>query len=145
MDDTANWEFAAVVAAVVIGLGGMLAFSLIAVLGSWQLFRSTGRAAEEAAKASAAMRGLAEEMMLSDGSHAGGGQRDMAVLQARADLLAEEQSHLQESILRLAERRIERNEEEERQYRDLENVMRRLEENLARVGDAAAELDRHQL
>ena len=37
MGDTTNWEFAAAVAAVTIGLGGLLLFTIIGAIGSWRI------------------------------------------------------------------------------------------------------------
>ena len=47
MGDTGNWEFAAVVAAVVMGLGGLLIFTVISTIGSWRVFRLAAQASRE--------------------------------------------------------------------------------------------------
>jgi hypothetical protein len=47
MGDTTNWEFAAAVAAIVMGLGVLLVFSFIGTVGYWRLFIQENRAALE--------------------------------------------------------------------------------------------------
>ena len=58
MDNASNWEFAASIAAVCIGLGGLLLFTLIGTIGSWTVFTRASRAANEAEKASILVQDL---------------------------------------------------------------------------------------
>lgn len=62
MDDTSNWEFAAAVAAISIGLGGLLIFTVVATLGSWRIAERVNRVAEEASQASLAVQDLARRV-----------------------------------------------------------------------------------
>jgi hypothetical protein len=45
VDDTSNWEFAAVVAAICIGLGGLLLFTIVAAIGTWRVHASAAHGA----------------------------------------------------------------------------------------------------
>ena len=47
MGDTSNWEFAAVVAAVSIGLCGLLVFTLVSIFMSWRVFDRAAKAARD--------------------------------------------------------------------------------------------------
>jgi len=96
--DTTNWEFAAVVAAVTMGLGGLLLFTLFGIINSWRVFDRAGRAANEAAKASMAVQDLARYLASRETMHAVAPRvdltqaaDDMNALRQQADALIEQQ------------------------------------------------------
>ncbi|MBI2724588.1 MAG: hypothetical protein HYX50_05945, partial [Chloroflexi bacterium] len=118
MGDTTNWEFAAAVAAVSIGLGGLLLFTIIGTIGSWRVFDRASRASNEAAKASLTVQDLAryissrESMSLAqpaaDLSRAAG---DLNSLRRQADDLIEQQARLQDAVRNLVEAGVLRGED----------------------------------
>lgn len=143
MGDTANWEFAAAVAAVCIGFGGLLLFTLVGVVGSWRMYDGAARAASEAAKAAAAMRELAIVLTVSpraaevaqlapatDFVAASDALDDMR--RKTADLLAQ-QTLLQDAVRNLVESGVLRGEDSGEQLRALEQTLRRIEEHLNRI------------
>jgi hypothetical protein len=142
--DTANWEFAAAVATVCIGLGGLLLFTLVGVLGAWRMYDGAARAASEAAKAGAAVRELAIALTASRYSMEPATQRapeiDFAaasdelddIRKQAADLLAQ-QTLLQDAVRNLVEAGVLRGEDSGEQLRAIEQTLRRIEERLARI------------
>jgi hypothetical protein len=62
VDDTSNWEFAAAVAAISIGLGGLLVFTIVGTIGSWRIVDRVNRVADEASQASLAVQELARRV-----------------------------------------------------------------------------------
>lgn len=143
MGDTANWEFAAVVVAVCIGLGGLLLFTLIGAIGAWRMYDGATRAALEVAKAATAMRELAIAITTSqqaaeaappapeiDFTTASDELDD--IRKRTADLLAQ-QALLQDAVRNLVEAGVLRSEDFGMQLRELEQTLRRVEERLIRI------------
>ena len=146
MGDTANWEFAAAVAAVVMGLGGLLVFTMIGTVGSWRVFSQANRAAIESAKASVYIQELALHLSsrsahqlpiidLKDQAD------EIADLRRQADALIGQQARLQEAVRNLVEAGALGNAGSERQLRDLDGILRRLEDNLTRVAAAVNDIE----
>ena len=145
--DTTNWEFAAVVAAVTMGLGGLLLFTLFGIINSWRVFDRAGRAANEAAKASMAVQDLARYLASRETMHAVAPRvdltqaaDDMNALRQQADALIEQQTRLQDAVRNLVEAGVLRNEDSRQHLADLEGAVRRLEENLSQVAVSVANL-----
>ena len=143
MGDTANWEFAAAVAAVCIGFGGLLLFTLVGVVGSWRMYGDAARAASEAAKAAASMRELAIALTASpqaaevaqpapatDFAAASDALDDMR--RKTADLLAQ-QTLLQDAVRNHVEAGVLNGEESGGQLRALEEILLRVEQHLIRI------------
>lgn len=146
MGDTTNWEFAAAVAAVVMGLGGLLVFTMIGTVGSWRVFSQANRAATESAKASVYIQELALHLSsrsahqlpiidLKDQAD------EIADLRRQADALIGQQARLQEAVRNLVEAGALGNAGSERQLRDLDGILRRLEDNLTRVAAAVNDIE----
>ncbi|MEX2226477.1 MAG: hypothetical protein WEB52_08515 [Dehalococcoidia bacterium] len=146
MGDTANWEFAAAVAAVVMGLGGLLLFTLIGTVGAWRVLSQASRAAAEASKSSQYVQELARHLSsraaqqlpiidLRDEAE------DLADLRRQADLLIDQQARLQDAVRNLVESGALGSTTSDRQLRDLDSIVRRLEDNLARVAAAVNDLE----
>jgi len=141
MGDTANWEFAAAVAAVVMGLGGLLLFTLVATIGSWRMAAQASRASAEAARASQSVQELArylssrsaQQLPIIDLREEAD---ELADLRRQADLLIDQQARLQDAVRSLVESGALGATSSERQLRDLDGMIRRLEDNLARVAAA---------
>ena len=146
MADTANWEFAAAVAAVVMGLGGLLLFTLVATIGTWRVSSQASRAAAEASRASQAVQELsrylssrsARQLPIID-------LRDeadeLSELRRQADLLIDQQARLQDAVRNLVESGALGATSSDRQLRELDGMIRRLEENLARVAAAVNQME----
>jgi hypothetical protein len=147
--DTANWEFAAAVAAVTMGLGGVLLFTLIGTIGSWRVYRLASQSANEAIRANIAMQDLARHLASRplaappalDLQHA---TDELADLRRQADALFDQQSRLQEAVRNLVEARVLGSNGGEKHLEDLEAAVRRLEDNLGRVAAAVANLTQRQ-
>jgi hypothetical protein len=148
LGDTTNWEFAAAVAAVGFGLGGLLLFTLIGTIGSWRMFSVSSRAANEAAKASLAVQDLARYLStretMRSASAASGEADHFADLRRQADALVEQQARLQDAVRNLIEAGVLRSEDSGRHLGDLEASVRRLEEHLSGVAAAVANLAQKQ-
>lgn len=146
MGDTTNWEFAAAVAAVVMGLGGLLLFTMIGTIGSWKVFSQANRAATEAAKASVYVQELARHLS-SRSAHQlpiidlREEADELADLRRQADVLIDQQSRLQDAVRNLVEAGALGNAGSERQLRDLDGILRRLEDNLTRVAAAVNDIE----
>jgi methyl-accepting chemotaxis protein len=146
MGDTANWEFAAAVAAVVMGLGGLLLFTLVATIGSWRMAAQASRASAEAARASQSVQELArylssrsaQQLPIIDLREEAD---ELADLRRQADLLIDQQARLQDAVRSLVESGALGATSSERQLRDLDGMIRRLEDNLARVAAAVNQID----
>ncbi len=147
MGDTTNWEFAAAVAAVTMGLGGLLLFTMIGTIGSWRIFDRASRAANESAKASLAVQDLARYLASRETMHAVAPAVDLSQaageltgLRQQADALIDEQSRLQEAVRNLVEAGVLRGEDSREHLRELENAVKRLEENMGHIAAAVANL-----
>jgi hypothetical protein len=146
MGDTTNWEFAAAVVAVVMGLGGLLLFTMIGTIGSWKVFSQANRAATEAAKASVYVQELARHLS-SRSAHQlpiidlREEADELADLRRQADVLIDQQSRLQDAVRNLVEAGALGNAGSERQLRDLDGILRRLEDNLTRVAAAVNDIE----
>lgn len=145
MGDTTNWEFAAAVAAVVMGLGGLLLFTLIGTIGMWRLFLHASHAEREAEKANLAMQDLARLLSTRSGQQlpyvdlrdAAG---ELSDLRQQADALIEQQGRLQNAVRHLVEAGVLGTEGTSREYQGLESAIRRLDDNMTRLAAAVTEL-----
>ena len=135
MDDASNWEFAASIAAVCIGLGGLLLFTLIGTVGSWMVFTRASRAANEAEKASILVQDLSRQLAFREASQpmvdVAQAASQIAGLRTQADALLQQQTRLQDAVRNLVEAGVLRSDNSE-----LEGAMKRLEENIARIAAA---------
>lgn len=147
MDDTSNWEFAAAVAAVSIGLAGLLLFTLIGTLGSWRVYDRALRASNEAAKASLLVQDLAREMATREALR----QPDLdlaresaqlADLRRQANSLIEQQRLLQNAVRNLIEAGVLRREGSAEELEELQRAVQRLEQHLGQVAEAVARVGR---
>ncbi len=144
MGNTSNWEFAAVVAAVVMGLSGLLLFSLIGTIGSWRVFRLASQSAREAEAASTAVQDLARQLAaketMAPAAQLAAAAADVGELRRQASALLDEQSRLNDATRNLVEARVLGGEDASRQLQELDAAVRRLEDNLGRVAAAVARL-----
>jgi hypothetical protein len=137
--DSANWEFAALVAAVTIGLGGLLAFTLLALVGGWRMFSAAYEAAREAAETSASIREVANRVPTTSQIRREPDERELADVRRGLERLAEEQSSLRETLRALAVS-ADRGDNEQR-LRDVESAVRRLEETVSEIAVAIGDIN----
>jgi len=143
--DSTNWEFAAAVAAVSMGLGGLLLLALIGTIGSWRVFDRASRAAAEATKASLVVQDLARylttrESMAAPAASVREAAGQLAGIREQAGALIDQQSRLQDAVRNLVEAGVLRSEDSGQRLQELEGGIKRLEEHLARVSAAVAGL-----
>ena len=89
-----TFQFAAAIAGVSIGLAAALILSILAVVGTWRLFRDASRASEETARASLAIQELALRLAGSAPANAESGQ--LGQLRNQAETLIGQQARLQD-------------------------------------------------
>jgi hypothetical protein len=145
--DTSNWEFAAVVAAVSIGLCGLLVFTLVSIFTNWRVLDRAARAAQEATNASLLVQDVAREIAareaatMAAAAMAQEGPR-LAELRTQAEGLVEQQARLQEAVRNLVEAGVLRTEDNGAALKELEASVRRLDEHLGQVAAALATMKR---
>ena len=149
MDNASNWEFAASIAAVCIGLGGLLLFTLIGTIGAWRMFDRTLRAASAAEKASVIVQDLSRQLAIREASQPATNELTQAAaqlsgLRAQADALLQQQSLLQDAVRNLVEAGVLRSEGSGGDLKNLEGAVKRLDEQLARIAAALANLGQRQ-
>lgn len=145
MGDTANWEFAAAVAAVVMGLGGLLLFTLLGTFNSWRIFSQANRASTEAAKASLYVQELARHLSARSAQQLPvidlrDEADELGNLRRQADLLIDQQARLQDAVRNLVEAGVLGG-GPDKQLRDLDSIIRRLDDNLTRVAAAVNDIE----
>lgn len=135
-----NWQFAAVVAAISLGLGGLLILTLIAIAGFLRMYQRGERNAAELADSIAGLRDLVP-LRLGD-EHAGQGTAGGAFqdLRARADALLEQQARLQTAIRSLVEAGVLSAEGSAPALTDIQASLGRLEEVTGQLAVAVANL-----
>lgn len=149
MGTASNWEFAAAIAAVCIGLGGLLLFTLIGTIGAWRLFDRTLRTASAAEKASVIVQDLSRQLAMREASQPAANDLTQAAaqlsgLRIQADALLQQQSLLQDAVRNLVEAGVLRSEGSGGDLKDLEGAVKRLDEQLARIGTAVANLGQRE-
>jgi hypothetical protein len=145
MGDSSNWEFAASIAAVAIGLSGLLLFTLMGTIGSWRVLERGTRASNEAAKTMIVIQDLARQLAMREVSRSPGVDVSQTVgqlsdLRAQADTLLQQQTRLQDAVRNLVEAGVLRSEGTTGDLKELEGAVKRLEEHLARISAAIANL-----
>ena len=142
MEDTTNWELAAVIAAVCIGLGGLLLFTLIGAIGTWRMQDGAARAATEVATAAEAMQELARSMWATRADERSelrpdidlaAASDELADIRKRSTELLAQQALLQDAVRNLVEAGVLRGEDSGHQLRELEQALRRVEDHLIRI------------
>jgi hypothetical protein len=145
MDDSSNWEFAASVAAVSIGLSGLLLFTLVSIIGSWRVLDRASRAANEAAKATIVVQDLARQLATREAASPASmdlsqAASELSGLRVQADALLQQQTRLQDAVRNLVEAGVLRSEGANGELKELQGAVKRLEDGLARIAAAVANL-----
>lgn len=147
MGDTSNWEFAAVVAAVSIGLCGLLVFTLVSIFTNWRVLDRAARAAQEATNASLLVQDIAREIAAREAASMAAaamvqeGPR-LSELRTQAESLVEQQARLQDSVRNLVEAGVLRSEDNGAALKELETSVRRLDEHMGQIAAALATIRR---
>jgi hypothetical protein len=148
MDNASNWEFAASIAAVCIGLGGLLLFTLVGTVGSWLVLSRASRAANEAAKATIVVQDLARQLAFREASQpvvdVSQAASQLAGLRVQADALLQQQKRLQDAVRNLVEAGVLQSQGGHGDLSDLQGAVKRLEENLGRISASVANLGQKQ-
>lgn len=145
MDNTSNWEFAAVVAAVAVTVSGLLIFTLTTILMSWRVFDRAARAAQQAAEASTLVQDVAREMAVHEAAStaAAGLAREaqrLGEIRTRAQGLVEQQAQLQEAVRNLVEAGVLQSERTDGE--ELKAAINRLDEHMGQLAAAIAAMAR---
>jgi hypothetical protein len=146
LGDTTNWEFAAAVSAICIGLGGLLLFTIVGAIGSWRIFNRAGDAAAEAHATYAAVQDLARTLSAAQAGRAYAGpdpqetERSLTDLRQQVDALVETQSRMQDLMRDIVAMSAPGGDTAAPPLRELEAAVRRLEQEFSSVAAAVANL-----
>lgn len=94
MSGEETFQFAAAIAGVSIGLAAALLLSVLAVVGTWRLFKDASKASEVALRAALSIEELANRMGGPASAVADGGQ--LTLMRQQNEALIEQQARLQE-------------------------------------------------
>jgi biopolymer transport protein ExbB/TolQ len=147
--DTSNWEFAAVVAAVSIGLMGLLVFTMTSIVGNWRLSDRAARAAREASEASVRVQDLARELSAREAATLTAAglteeTRRLSELRQQTETLLEQQHKLQEAVRNLVEAGVLQGVSPAEEIKDLEQAIERLDAHLGQLAQAIASMGRRE-
>ncbi len=101
MSGQETFEFAAAIAGVSIGLAGVLLLSVLAVVGTWRLFRHTSDMSLAATRAAVTVEDLARRLAGQQVSSMPVDLTPVAELSQRAEVLIDQQRELQETARHL--------------------------------------------
>ena len=149
MGDTTNWEFAAVVAAVSIGLCGLLVFTLTTIVSNWRLSDRAVRAARESSEASVLVQELARQLSAREAATLTAAglteeTRRLSELRVQTETLIEQQARMQEAVRNLVEAGVLRSEGATPEIKQLESAINRLDDHLGQLATAIAAMGRRE-
>ncbi len=150
--DTSNWEFAAVVAAVSIGLCGLLVFTLTTIVSNWRLSDRAVRAARESSEASVLVQELARQLSSREAATLTAAglteeTRRLSELRVQTETLIEQQTRLQDAVRNLVEAGVLRAQSAEGaspENKQLESAINRLDDHLGQLATAIAAMARRE-
>jgi hypothetical protein len=146
LDDVSNWEFAAAVAAICIGLGGLLLFTIVGTIGAWRMFAQASRTSQRAEEALAAMQTMTRQAPPAPESATVGlapVASRIAELREQVEALLNEQARLREMIENIATAPAVDPEEAKHARQLLDSIKQRIDADEARVSDARSALTQH--
>ncbi len=133
-----TFELAAAIAGVCIGLAAILILSLLAVIGTWRLFRHASDASLTSTRAAVAVEEMARSVLGQAAPALASAERtQLAELRHQAEALVEQQGHLQEMARNLLDTAALEGPQAPIGVEELESAVTRLE---ATVGQMAASL-----
>jgi hypothetical protein len=137
LDDTSNWETAAAIAAICIGLMGLLVFSLVAAVAVWRMAGEAQAARRQGDEAEEAARELRERVARLEREAA-----DLMNAGRQADALLGQQEILREAVRSLVESGVLRGRADPVADGRLEATIRRLDEAMIRLTITVEQLGR---
>lgn len=135
-----TFEFAAAVAGVSIGLAAILILSVLAVIGSWRLFRHAGEASLASARAAMGIEELARRLAGQPGPAAPTDGNQLAELRQQAEALMDEQRRLQEMTRNLLDTAAVEGGPAPIALDDLESAVSRLDTTVGQMAASLANL-----
>lgn len=146
MGDTGNWEFAAVVAAVSIGLLGLVIFTITSIVNSWVIFIRSARASKDASEASLVVQDLARELSVREAATTTAAglteeTKRLSDLRKQAEALVDQQARLQEAARSLLEAGVMQS-DVALDIKQLEASIKRLDDHMGQLAAAIAAMKR---
>ena len=136
-----TFEFAAAIAGVSIGLAGALILAVLAVIGTWRLFRHASDASQATMRAVQGIEELARRLAASSGTAAAATEADrFAELRRQAQELMEQQQRMQEMARNLLETTALEGRGAPDGLDDLEAVIGRLDTTVGQMATSLANL-----
>lgn len=150
MGDTSNWEFAAVVAAVSIGLCGLLVFTVGSIVMNWIVLGRAARAAKEASEASVIVQNTALSMAAQDAvTRAAADLADetkkLVALREESTAVVQQQARLQDAVRNLVEANVLSQGAPATDTKALEDAIKRLDDHMGQLAAAIAAMSRREL
>jgi cbb3-type cytochrome oxidase subunit 3 len=148
--DTSNWEFAAVVAAVSIGLCGLLVFTIGSIVMNWIVLGRAAKAARDASEASLLIQDTARGMATHDAaSRAAASLADeaqkLAEIREQSQAVVEQQARLQEAVRNLVEANVLGPATAPSDTSGLAEAIERLDEHMGQLAAAIAAMGRREM
>jgi hypothetical protein len=147
--DTSNWEFAAVVAAVSIGLCGLLVFTVGSIVMNWFVLGRAAKAAKDASESSLLVQDAARGIAVRDtATLAAAGlaeeTRRIVELREQATVLVEQQARLQEAVRNLVEANVLGARSASSDNSSLEASIKRLDDHMRQLAAAIAAMGKRE-
>jgi len=147
--DTSNWEFAAVVAAVSIGLCGLLVFTIGSIVMNWIVLGRAGKAAKDASEASLLVQEAARGIALRDSAAAASARltvetKKLAELREQSTAVVEQQTRLQEAVRNLVEANVLGAQVPPNDNTALEAAIKRLDDHMGQLAAAIAAMGKRE-
>ena len=149
MGDTSNWEFAAVVAAVSIGLCGLLVFTIGSIVMNWIVLGRAAKAAKDSSEASLLVQDAAREIAARESAAlAAAGLAEetqkLAELREQSTALVEQQARLQEAVRNLVEANVLGAQIAPPNNSSLEASIKRLDDHMGQLAAAIAAMGKRE-
>ena len=97
------FELSAAIAGVCIGLAALMIFSLVAIIGAWQVFRRAGASSEAATRTALGVEELARDLVAQMAAQPRADAAQMGELRREAEALLEQERRLYERARELVE------------------------------------------
>ncbi len=149
MGDTSNWEFAAVVAAVSIGLCGLLVFTVGSIVMNWIVLGRAAKSAKDSSEASLLVQDAARGIAARDSAAlAAAGLAEetkrIAELREQSTALVEQQARLQEAVRNLIEANVLGAQIVPPDNSSLEASIKRLDDHMGQLAAAIAAMGKRE-
>lgn len=136
-----TFQFAAAIAGVSIGLAAALILAVLAIIGTWRLFRHASEASLASTRATLAMEELARRLSLAEaGAPAAAAPSNLVDLRQQAEELLTRQQHLQEMARNLLDTAAVEGGQSPVALEEIEGAVSRLEGTVGQMAAALANL-----